>query len=63
MLNESDIHSAVCVKSNQEEADSKVILHCLDALNDLEAAIIIHSPSADTDIMVLSVSLLPSNED
>ena len=45
--------------SNQEEADTKVILHCRDALNtDPGSAVILRSHSGDTDITVLSVSLL-----
>lgn len=39
LINESGIHNAVRLKPNQEEADTKVILYCLDALNDLEAYI------------------------
>ena len=45
--------------SNQEEADTKVILHCRDALNTGPAsAVILRSHSGDTDITVRSVSLL-----
>lgn len=63
MFNESGIHNAVRLKSNQEQADSKVILHGLDALDDLEVTLVILSSLADTDTMVLAVSLLPSNEE
>ena len=52
LLNDSSIHNEVSMKFNQEEADSKVILHCLDILNDLEETIVLRSLSADTDIIV-----------
>ena len=52
LFNDSSIHNEVSMKFNQEEADSKVILHCLDILNDLEETIVIRSLSADTDIIV-----------
>ena len=63
MFNESGIGNTVHLKSNQEEADSEVILRCLDALNDLEAILVIRSTLADIDVIVLAVSLLPSNEE
>ena len=63
LFNKSGIQNAVRLKYNQEEADSKVILHCLDDLNNLEPTTVIRSPTGDTDTMVLVVSLLPSNEE
>ena len=57
MFNESGIHNAVRLKSNQEQADSKVILDGLDALDDLEVTLVILSSLADTDTMVLAVSV------
>ena len=56
LFNESVTHKAVCLKFNQEQAGTKIILHCLDGLNDLEATIVIRSPSADTDVMVIVTS-------
>jgi hypothetical protein len=42
--------------SNQEEADTKVILHCWDALlKDPNMSVILRSHSGDTDITVLAV--------
>ena len=46
------------LKSNQEEADTKVILHCLDALKESEATVVRRSHSGDTNIMVLAVALI-----
>ena len=43
--------------SNQEEADTKVILHCYHILNQSTNSIEV-SPSGDTDIIVLAISLL-----
>ena len=45
--------------SNQKEADTKVILHCCDALlKDPNMSVILRSHSGDTDITVLAVGLL-----
>ena len=45
--------------SNQEEADTKIILHCWDVLqNNTIQSVILRSHSGDTDITVLAVSLL-----
>ena len=45
--------------SNQEEADTKVILHTYQILKSNETSVIIlRSPSGDTDIVVLTVALL-----
>ena len=49
------------LKSNQEEADTKVILHCLDALKEPETTVVLRSHSGDTDIMVLPVALIRSD--
>ena len=60
---QNSFHPATHLKSNQEEADSKVILHCLDALKKPEATLILRSPSGDTDIIVLAVWLISSSQD
>ena len=47
------------LRSNQEEADTKVILHCSNALHeDTSMSVILRSHSGDTGITVLAVSLL-----
>lgn len=46
--------------SNQEEADTKVVLHAMDAL-ECEGNVCIRSPSGDTDILVIAVGLLAGN--
>ena len=49
------------LKSNPEEADTKVMLHCLDALKEAETAVVLRSHSGDTDIMILAVALIRSH--
>ena len=44
--------------SDQEEADTKVILHLAHALDKMNKKIILRSPSSDTDIVVLAVALI-----
>ena len=63
LFNKNVFHSTTHLKSNQEEADSKVILHCLDALKGPEATVVLRSPSGDTDIMVLTVLLISLSQD
>ena len=46
------------LKNDQEEADPKVVLHCQHALQSTSADIVVRSPSGDTDIVVLMVSLI-----
>ena len=46
--------------SNQEEADTKVVLHALDALKK-DGNVCIRSPSGDTDILVIAIALLKQN--
>jgi hypothetical protein len=41
--------------SDQEEADTKVVLHALDALSDDDGNVVIRSPSGDTDIFVIAL--------
>ena len=57
------ISTLLLIKSNQEEADKKVILYCLDALKEPELTVVLRSPSGQTDIMVLAVSLISSSQD
>ena len=49
------------LKSNQEGAGTKVILHFLDALKEPETTAVLRSHSGDTDIMVLAVALIKSD--
>ena len=51
------------LSSNQEEADSKVVLHAVYALNKSPAKmVIIRSPSADTDIVVLALGIIEDRQ-
>ena len=58
LLDEEGPRDVEHLKSNQEEADTKVILHCLDALMTPESTVVLRSHSGDTDIMVLAVTLI-----
>ena len=49
------------LKSNQEGAGTKVILHFLDALKEPETTVVLGSHSGDTNIMVLAVALIKSD--
>ena len=49
--------------SNHEEADTKIIAHAMQFLEENENhGVIIRSPSGDTDILVLTVSVLYSHK-
>ena len=43
--------------SNQEEADTKVILHSMNVIKKSELGVVLRSPSCDTDVTVLAVAL------
>ena len=45
------------LRSNQEEADTKILLHAVDAVSRGASGINIHSP--DTDVLVLAVRRYP----
>ena len=52
--------------SNQEEADTELILHCFHTLKTHPSKkILVRSPSGDTDILVIRILLnkLPDNQD
>ena len=50
--------------SNQEEADTKVLLHCLHSLTcNQKKNVIVRSPSGDVDTTVIMISQLLSNAD
>ena len=44
--------------SNQEEADTKVILHSMNLIKKSELGVVLRSLSGDTDITVLAVALI-----
>ena len=46
--------------SDHEEADTKVVLHAMDALKD-DGNVCIRSPSGDTDILVIAIGLIRAN--
>ncbi len=49
--------------SDQEEADTKVILHALEILNtSTQGNIIVRNPSGDTDICVIMLCLIPEED-
>ena len=50
--------------SNQEEADTKLILHCFHALNTHPSKkILVRSPSGDTDVLVILLNKLLAHQD
>ena len=49
------------LQSNQEEADTKVVLHALQILNETDLSVMLRSPSGDTDIFVILVGLVNEN--
>ena len=49
--------------SNQEEVDTKLILHCFHKLKTHPSKkILVRSPSGDTDILVILLNKLPDNQ-
>ena len=51
------------LSSNQEEADTKVILHALNVLHESQQyKIHLRSPSGDTDIPVIALGMIPYQE-
>ena len=52
------------LSSNQEEADTKLLLHAKHALNENpEQNIIVRSPSGDVDINILFIAIFQENTD
>ena len=50
--------------SNQKEADTKLVLHTLHALNESpRQKVIVRSPSGDTDVLVILLSKMIGRED
>ena len=56
------VTSSIDLSSNQEEADTKVILHCQHAIETTEGPVVLRSPSGDTDIFVIAVCLINTPE-
>ena len=50
------------LSSNQEEADTKVILHSRHAISTTEGSIILRSSSGDIDIMIIAISLIDTSK-
>jgi len=50
------------LRSDQEEADTKVILHAMDALELSNSNVCVRSPSGDTDILVIALSLIEEKD-
>ena len=46
------------LKSNQEEADTKVILHAMHAIKNSSHKVVLRSLSGDTDIIILALALI-----
>ena len=52
-----------CTGSNQEEADTKLILRAINGLNDnRDNQVVIRSSSADTDILIIALILIEDQE-
>ena len=47
---------------NQEEADTKVILHSGHAISTTEDSIILQSSSGDVDVMIIAISLIDTSK-
>ena len=59
-VTQENVTNVESLVSNQEEADTKVVLHALDALKN-DGNFCIRSPSGDTDILVIAIALLNQN--
>ena len=59
-VTQENVTNVESLVSNQEEADTKVVLHALDALKK-DGNVCIRSPSGDTDILVIAIALLNEN--
>ena len=53
----------VHLTSNQEKADTKVILHSLDVLNNTDMFVYLRSPSGNTNIPVLALSIIRDHKE
>jgi len=51
------------LKSNHEEADTKVVMHVYDILQNTSLSIVLRSPSGDTDILVILLGVITSGKE
>ena len=61
-VNASQVKTVNELLSNQEEADTKVILRSPHAINTTESSIISRFPSGDTDVMIIGISLTDTSK-
>jgi hypothetical protein len=54
-VTEEEVSIYDTLASDQEEADTKVVLHALDALSTTQSNVCIRSPSGDTDIVIIAI--------
>ena len=57
-VNASQVTAVNELSSNQEEADTMVLLHSAHAISTAEGSIILRSSSGDIDIMIMAISLI-----
>ena len=61
-VNTSQVTTVDELSSTQEEADNKVILHSARAITTTKDSIILWSLSGDTDIMIITISLIDASK-
>ena len=61
-VNASQVTTVDELSSNQEEADTKVILHSAHAISTTKGSIILRSSYGDTDIMIIAISLIDTSK-
>ena len=59
----SQVQQEDTLQSNQKEADTKIILRAVHALQYCNGDVVVRSPSADTDILILLVNLIDAHAD
>ena len=60
--NASQVTTVDELSSNQEEPDTKVILHSAHAISTTKGSIILRSSSGDNDIMIIAISLIDASK-
>ena len=53
LVTATERHELLHISTSQEKADAKLILHALKILKEGSSKVTIHSPSGDTDILLL----------
>ena len=61
-VNASQVTTVDELSSNQEQADTKVILHSGYTISTTEGSIILRFSSGDTDIMIIAISLIDASK-